>query len=298
MVTPPPRPKPNLPQVQQTTSVVQSESKEISTDISAFYKAVVNGDISGLDKEQQAQYLVKLCESLNLNPMTRPFAFIKLDGKLTVYALKECSAQLARRDTISVSLGEYRIFPDQNFMEVTARAVTPDGRYTDEIGAVVFTAAMKGEAAANARMKLATKAKRRAILSHAGLGVLDESELETIAKKEYISDASSKKTPIDISERVSTIIPEKMEQRPTELSTDNSIITDCVSLFDNNIPVSNSSNLDADSFNYQNDNNGEWLIEQIRAAKPGIRRMDGLVLAKTFCNHTSKQQVLKDLNNG
>ena len=55
-------------------------------------------------------------------------------------------------------------------------------RYTDEDGAVTIDG-LKGDALANAIMKAATKAKRRAVLALLGLNMLDESELETIPAK-------------------------------------------------------------------------------------------------------------------
>jgi hypothetical protein len=63
--------------------------------------------------------------------------------------------------------------------EATARVHRPDGTQVDDVG-VVPIAGLKGEAAANARMKAITKAKRRAVLSACGLGMLDESEIEGV----------------------------------------------------------------------------------------------------------------------
>jgi hypothetical protein len=62
---------------------------------------------------------------------------------------------------------------------VTSKASLPDGRCTESIGAVNI-AGLKGEMYANAIMKAETKAKRRATLDLLGLGVLDESEAESI----------------------------------------------------------------------------------------------------------------------
>jgi hypothetical protein len=62
---------------------------------------------------------------------------------------------------------------------VTSKASLPDGRCTESIGAVNIQG-LKGEAYANAIMKAETKAKRRATLDLLGLGVLDESEAESI----------------------------------------------------------------------------------------------------------------------
>jgi len=55
----------------------------------------------------------------------------------------------------------------------------PDGRTDTDDGAVAV-AGLQGEAHANALMKTVTKAKRRVTLSILGLGMLDESEAETI----------------------------------------------------------------------------------------------------------------------
>jgi hypothetical protein len=55
----------------------------------------------------------------------------------------------------------------------------PNGRQDESIGAVNI-AGLKGENRANAMMKAETKAKRRVTLSICGLGLLDETEVETV----------------------------------------------------------------------------------------------------------------------
>jgi hypothetical protein len=62
---------------------------------------------------------------------------------------------------------------------VTARARTRDGREDESTGAVTI-GNLKGDALCNALMKAETKSKRRVTLSIAGLGWLDETELDTI----------------------------------------------------------------------------------------------------------------------
>src|SRR5260370_32382559 len=62
---------------------------------------------------------------------------------------------------------------------VRARATMPDGRTDESLGAVSL-AGLEGEALANALMKAETKAKRRVALSICGLGMLDETEVETL----------------------------------------------------------------------------------------------------------------------
>jgi hypothetical protein len=62
---------------------------------------------------------------------------------------------------------------------VTVRAKLADGRYTDEDGAVTIGNST-GDNLANGLMKATTKAKRRAVLALLGLGMMDESEIDTI----------------------------------------------------------------------------------------------------------------------
>lgn len=59
----------------------------------------------------------------------------------------------------------------------------PHGRQDESIGAVPI-AALKGEALANAMMKCETKAKRRVTLSICGLGMLDETEVESVSSSQ------------------------------------------------------------------------------------------------------------------
>lgn len=150
-------------------------------DSDPMYSLVMAGDISKFSPQQKMAYVKKLCEDLRLNWMTKPFDFIKADGgRYILYATKECATQLALRDKVSVEMKEVRFDKEGAYLEVWVRATTPDGRVTDEIGALAFSDKLKGEPAAIQRMKCVTKAKRRAILSHCGLGLPDETEIESI----------------------------------------------------------------------------------------------------------------------
>ena len=137
----------------------------------------LEGDLSRLTPEQRLAYYTQICNSLGLNPLTKPFQYLKLQGKLTLYANKDATEQLTRKYLISlekVSAEEQR-----GIYMVTYKAIDPNGRHVDAMGAVPI-ANLKGEALANALMKAETKARRRATLSLVGLGWLDETEIETI----------------------------------------------------------------------------------------------------------------------
>ena len=150
---------------------------------SAMEAVLIEGDLSKLTPEQRVTYYKKTCESLGLNYLTKPFAYIRLNGKLTFYALKDCTEQLRKRDGVSiVNLTTQSL--DGVFV-VTAYAQSATGK-TDVATGAVPTAALKGEALANALMKAETKAKRRVTLSICGLGMTDEEEISSIPKAEKV----------------------------------------------------------------------------------------------------------------
>ncbi len=140
-------------------------------------QVVVQGDLSRLRPEQRAQYYVRVCESLGVNPLTRPFEYIVLNGRLTLYARRDCTDQLRRIHGINISIVSRERMDDLYI--VTARATDRSGRQDESTG-VVSLAGLRGDALANALMKAETKAKRRVTLSLVGLGWLDETELETV----------------------------------------------------------------------------------------------------------------------
>lgn len=142
-------------------------------------KVVVQGDLSKLTPQERVLYYRQVCESLGLNPLTRPFDYIVLNGKLTLYARKDATDQLRRIHGISVQIVGREFVDALGLYVVTARATTVDGRTDEAIGAVSVKG-LAGENLANAIMKAETKAKRRVTLSLVGLGWTDESEVDSI----------------------------------------------------------------------------------------------------------------------
>jgi hypothetical protein len=140
-------------------------------------KVVVGGDLSKLSPAQRVQYYQAVCQSLGVNPLTRPFDYLVLNGRLTLYANRTCADQLRTNRNISVKITAREVLDDVYI--VTAWGRLPDGREDEATGAVSI-AGLKGEARANAMMKAETKAKRRLTLSLAGLGWMDETEVDTV----------------------------------------------------------------------------------------------------------------------
>ena len=137
---------------------------------------IAKGDIAALTADQRAKFYIRVCESIGLNPMTRPFEYITLNNKLTLYARKDATDQLRSMHNISVT--ELLESEREGVFIVTAKV--SNGFRSDAAKGAVSILGLKGDALANAMMKAETKAKRRATLSICGLGFLDESEVEGI----------------------------------------------------------------------------------------------------------------------
>ncbi|MEE6629137.1 type II toxin-antitoxin system antitoxin SocA domain-containing protein, partial [Campylobacter coli] len=164
--------------------VVLKEENKLEINFNPYELALVKGDLSKLSDVERASYVKNLCESLNLNMLTKPFEYIVLNGKLTLYANKSATDQLRQIRKVSITKTEVAQVGD--IYMVTAYAATPDGRTDCDTGALNIKN-LGGDNLANAIMKAITKAKRRVTLSICGLGMLDESELETIKEKRFLN---------------------------------------------------------------------------------------------------------------
>jgi len=154
----------------------QSIAITTKMDASALEAVLIGGDLSKLTPSQRVQYYKSTCESLGLNPLTKPFDYITLNGKMTLYAKKDAADQLRKIHNVSIEDVDIQEVGDTYVVKVKGRDLT--GRSDVEIGVVKKTD-MQGNIA-NAQMKAVTKAKRRLTLSLCGLGWLDETEVETI----------------------------------------------------------------------------------------------------------------------
>jgi hypothetical protein len=156
--------------------------QEVSTlDVSTVETVLIGGDLSKLTPAQRVSYYQATCKSLGLNPLTRPFDYLVLNGKMILYARRDATDQLRSIKGISIVITKRETIGE--VYVVTAQA--SEGGRTDESTGVVSMKGLSGDALANAMMKAESKAKRRVTLSIVGLGMSDETEVETIpqAKK-------------------------------------------------------------------------------------------------------------------
>jgi len=141
-------------------------------------KVLIDGDLSSLSPNERMLYYTTLCKSVGLNSLAKPFDYIRLNGKLVLYAKRDCTDQLRKIHNVSIAITSSGV--DGDCYQVRARATDKTGRFDEATGSVPIIN-LKGEARSNAIMKAETKAKRRVTLSICGLGMLDESEVSNVS---------------------------------------------------------------------------------------------------------------------
>lgn len=178
------------------------------TSAAIMESVIAKGDLAKLTPEERTRYYMEVCRSIGLNPLTKPFEYITLNNKLTLYARRDAADQLRKINNISVEIVDRSIVDDLITVHVRAKDAT--GR-TDEDMGVVTIGNLKGEARANAILKAITKAKRRVTLSISGLGFLDESEIEDIP--------ATAKAPPSFARAVAAMPPAPIELIPHDQTT-------------------------------------------------------------------------------
>lgn len=158
----------------------EQQSLAVAAQEEAGYAALAHvlgsGDLSQLTNEQRVGHYVRLCRSLGLNELSRPFDWVYFKGaegepeKLALYPNQSCAAQLRRQHHMRVQITRREIVGELFVCEATA--YTPDGREDVASKYVPLTGKygkLKGTMLANALMKAETGAKRRVTLSMVGL---------------------------------------------------------------------------------------------------------------------------------
>lgn len=165
----------------ETKSIQTNDRADIQIDpettACVVESLVLRGDISGLNPKQKAQYYIQTCKSLGLNPATRPFAILRLNGKEIMYPERNATDQLAAIHRLNREIVEGPKVIDlagTKLLYAVCKATHPNGRIETAVATVPLNDPM------NAMMKVETKAKRRATLSILSLGMLDETEIEAI----------------------------------------------------------------------------------------------------------------------
>lgn len=162
------------------------------------HATIASGDYSRLDDAQRGDVVLALCRATGLNPLTKPFDFLKLQGKLILYANRNAGDQLAAQHRITRKIVRGPEIVDvggKKLVLCVCEASTPDGR-TEHATATVDLADPCG--LANVYMKAETKAKRRAALAVTGLSILDESEARDASPRAEAANDTAPETKAEL----------------------------------------------------------------------------------------------------
>lgn len=152
-----------------------------------FEKVMLGNDLGGLTPIQKVQHVSNICNSLGLNPLTKPIQLLKFQGREIPYVTRDGCDQLRKINNISIPKLETKTL--DGVYIVTAYARDVNGREDSSTGAIAIKG-LVGDALCNAFMKCESKAKRRVTLSICGLGLTEESELDTIKGHQKFDHAS------------------------------------------------------------------------------------------------------------
>lgn len=189
---------------------MKSELAQLKPEV--ISSLILHGDLSKLTPDQRVEYVVYRSRSAGLDPAGCPFNLIPQNGgKLSIYANKECAAQLNNLRNLSPTVLKEEFLLDDTIYKVTYR-VTEGQRCTDDCGAVSLVVIKRGingapdevrklvpAEVADAIMKAHTKAKRRAVLTHCGIGTNDMDDMPLVVpdagEKIMDAEATVKKEP-------------------------------------------------------------------------------------------------------
>ena len=151
------------------------------------------GDLSKLSNEQRVAHYLDLCQSLSLNPRSRPFDWIEFYDpetkakKLTLYPKASCADQLRRQHHISAWITRREIVGELFVCE--AEGQTPTGRKIQSSKYVPLTDRegnrLRGQRLANAMMKAETGVYRR--LTFAMIGMAAPPDIDELARVKVVT---------------------------------------------------------------------------------------------------------------
>ena len=194
-------------------AVVQTKTAPVVLSHEVFSALVLAGDLSKLSPMQKVEYVKYRCQQLGLDAAAKPFEVLKLQGKEVLYATSACTQQLCESRGLSTSFVSSEQVED--VLVITAKCTDKEGRSTENVGAVTI-GGLKGDALANALMKCRTKALRRSVLSHCGLGMLDETEIATIP--------GAQMAPLTVSPQQEEVVQADVEPEPEKVSPGDTVV--------------------------------------------------------------------------
>ena len=223
-----------------TTAIAPATPGAPSLSPQVMESLIGSGDLSRMSPGDRVAYYDAVCQSVGLNPLTKPFEFISFQGRTVMYCTAAGCQQLAGMHGISLEIVERVSHPDA--CEVVVRAKFRDGRTVDNIGIVPLVGDQKtGHVSAQTRIvaqkKAVTQAYRRAVLSAVGLAFPSTDELPDGAGYSVDAPVAADPTTGEIREVARPLPPPAPEAVPQSIREK---ISDCQDVDDINMLLTNA----------------------------------------------------------
>lgn len=173
-----PTPTPKVPATPNPGTELAPTLEEVQTAL------LLHGDYGKLSPAQRNVLLLELCRAHGLDPLTKPFMYIAVDGRKILYASRSAADGIAKNKGLSEVGHEFVETPNGTILIVKVADpawLESDGkRGRMKEGFSAIPSNLSGSAWVNAVKKAHTQANRRAILALEAPGFMDESEIGDI----------------------------------------------------------------------------------------------------------------------
>lgn len=191
-----------------STDLVAKPENEVTIS-QAWEKAMIENDLSALNSEERLSFVKHICETVGLNPSTKPFIYTEFQGQLKLYPAKGAAEQLRAIHGISCEIVKAERDEPNGVFWTHVKGTTKD-RFDEDYGWAAI-ANLKGDVLGNAVGKAITKGKRRVTLSMVGLGwMLPDAEHEKEGT-EFVDN------PVDLQSALAA--PVQAEEKPKKKRT-------------------------------------------------------------------------------
>lgn len=163
----------------------EAKIKESMSDVAAF---MTSGDLSRMTKQVKDQFITSLSGKIGIPPYPPPFMFaVDKRGKETLVPTKHLAQALRDKCGISTEItyqgpllmGNGEV--DNTIYVVKVKGTLPNGRSAEDMGTGAFVGdSAVGRGKADEILKTVTKANNRVTYNLLGLGLLDETEVDSM----------------------------------------------------------------------------------------------------------------------
>lgn len=166
--------------------------KDSMAEVARF---MTSGDLSRLPKATKDAFIVKLAEQIGIPPYPPPFAFVTdKRGKETLVPQKHLAQALRDKHGISTEItyqGPLQLGDkfDESIYVVKMKGTLPSGRFAEEMGTGFFGGdSAVGRGKADEVLKTVTKAANRVTYSLLGIGLIDETEVDSLRDRGLVRE--------------------------------------------------------------------------------------------------------------